>query len=390
MYYSPDGAKVYLNLSLADVKEKGTEGVFITRLDDTYVHLPSLGEVYTEIDVSEIPAYAKVVPKCSNTEIPTLVHIPESIENDIVSLAAMSMCRDVLPHGAFERERRDYYSILSRVQSATRMHFLTLAEAASLSLGVLFFFATGEEGWYENDGGKWTLDKLNLESEMMRHLLKSQIVMPVHGAAVIWNPTSKEAIIELIVHKMGVMQPRHLQALTEGVREKRHKFTDYERAIATSVEGEVKKIKERLPATRIADDAYNARSFKVPACMRKLSKLPWHTRLVLANHVLWIRTMDVDTLLNPNVFLEKIFTRHQLKHMSKSVRDFLAMVKRDKQKGVKPKCVGCRTIQTGAHQTLSCPFQSTTECATAEGKELPDHLVYNITPIGMAFLKARE
>lgn len=390
MYYSPDGAKVYLNLSLADVKKKGAEGIFITRLDVAYVHLPSLGEVYTEIDVSEIPVYAKVVPKCSNTEIPTLVHIPESIENDIVSLAAMGMCRDVLSHGAFERERRDYYSILSSVQSATRVHFATLAEAASLSLSVLLFFATSEEGWYANDEGKWTLDKLNLESGMMRHLLKSQIVMPVHGAAVIWAPTSKEAIIELIVHKMTILQPRHMQALTEGVREKKHNFTDYERAIATSVEREVLKIKGRLRLSYIVDDAYDARSFKVPACMRKLSKLPWHTRLVLANHVLWIRTMGIDTLLHPNVLLEKIFTRHQLKCMSKSVRDFLAMVKRDKQKGVKPKCVGCRTIQSGAHTTLSCPFQSTTECATAEGKELPDHLLYNITPIGMAFLKARE
>ena len=390
MYYSPDGAKVYLNLSIGEIKERGIQGVFITKRDVAYVHLPSLGQVYTEIDVADIPLYAKVVPKFSNTEIPTLVHIPESIENEVVFLAAMGMCRDVLPPGAFERERRDYYSVLAGVQSAVRKHFTTLADAASLSLGVLLFFATGEEGWHLDDEGRWIVDSLNLESGMMRHLLKSQIVMPMRGAAVIWASTSKEAIIELIVHKMSVLQPRYMQNLTEEVCQKKTRFTQYESAIADSVQREVLKIKGRMGSIKSVDDAYDARSFKVPACLRTLSKLPWHTRLVLANHVLWIRTMGIDTLMDPDVLLQKVFTRHQLKHMSKSVRDFLAMVKRDKKKGIKPKCVGCRTIQSGAHPTLSCPHQSTTDCADAEGKELPDHLLYNITPIGMAFLKTRE
>ena len=389
LYYSDDGAKVTAWKTAREIPKEWTGVVILSDLKGTaYARIPELGmPKWTRIQREDVPKYVELLPKEGTTDIPLGLPIPADLQHDVYVLAAYEQLKWDINYDTALRDGRA--TVLERVRRETAKHFKRLATNARLSVKVLLFFITGSEKWRKS-GGKWTLDEMDLECGMTRYVLRERMILPVAGAAVFWDGLSVEQALELIVYRMALHMPLSLSQLVTGINTRKRMLpTKSELAIKHYITGIANKMSHSARKRKKIDDGYSMAHFRLPPCLKALNNLNYHARLLLANHVLWMRHSHVDRFASAQAYLLKVFTPSGLKKIgAHSQKDFFDLVTRDAHNNKLPMAKTCYSIRNGKDPNVSCPYASNGECVRALGKKESGD--YALTPIKVAVLEYED
>jgi len=391
LHYSDDGAKVTSWKSVREIPKEWTGVVILSDLKGTvHARMPDLGTPEWERikKRSDVSKYVELLPKEGTVDIPSCLPIPEDLQYDVYVLAAYNQLKWHINYDTVLREGRA--AVLERVRRETAKHFQRLAKNARLSVKVLLFFITGSGEWRTAPNGKWTLDTLDLECGMIRHVLKERMILPVAGKAVFWNGLTAEEALQLIVHKMAVHLPLRLSQIVTDINTRRVRLpSKSELAIKHYVTSMANKMSHAARKRKRNNDGYSIAHFELPPCLKGLNNLNYHARLLLANHVLWMRHSHVDRFASAQAYLFKVFAAGGLKKIGgHSQKDFSDLVARDAQNNKLPMVKSCHSIRNGKDPNLSCPFASNGACVRAMGKK--ESADYALTPIKVAVLEYED